>query len=149
MLMFKKILVLMVMLTVVMLLVVPIHADPADIVLDQQVTLAVPASLELVDADRDGRVEAVRVKVKINNYREGNFTVTGKLETMLEEGWTEIDRIQTVFQWSPDHDVVELSFSPGLLRKEKLSGPYRASISLKEGEWELPMQVVGVSPQSS
>lgn len=144
--MFKKTIVMIVVLTIAVIFVVPINADPADVVLDQQVTLAVPGSFELLDQNNDGRPETVKVRVKINNYREGKFIVTGKLEARLDEGWTEIDRAQLLFNWSPTADTVEVSFSPALLRKDRVSGPYRASVALQDGEWQLPMQVVGVSP---
>lgn len=145
--MIKKTVVMIVVISVVVLFVVPINADPADVVLDQQVTLDIPASFELVDADGNQQPEAIQVRLKINNYRSGNFQVTGKLEVMQEEGWTAIGLVRVPFQWSPENDTVELIFNTEIIRKKKLTGPFRASVSLRDGAWELPMQVIGLSPR--
>ncbi|HYH01672.1 MAG TPA: hypothetical protein VEC37_01080 [Bacillota bacterium] len=145
--MLKKTVIMIVVFTVVVMFVVPINADPSDVVLDQQVTLDIPGSFELVDGDGNHKPEALQVQVKINNYRVGNFQVTGKLEVMQEEGWTAIDLVNLPFQWSPDNNTVALIFNLELIRKKKLTGPFRASVSLRDGAWELPMQVVGVSPR--
>jgi hypothetical protein len=146
MIMWKKVGVFFVVLSVVVMFVIPINADPTDTVLDQQVTLAVPGDFELVDADRDQRAEAVRVKIRINAYREGDFIITGKLEGMQEGSWTEVGTSVIPFRWSRDRATAEVVFYPDLIRRNRISGPFRASVSLREGEWELPSQVIGFSP---
>jgi hypothetical protein len=147
MIMVKKVVVLLVLLSIAVMFVIPINADPTDTVLDQQVTLAVPAEFELVDSDKDHRAEAVKVKIRINSYREGDFIVTGKLEGMQDGSWTEMGTSVIPFRWSPDNDTAEIMFYPDLIRQNRVSGPFRASISLKEDDWELPQQVVGFSPK--
>jgi hypothetical protein len=147
--MFKKVVVFFVVLCVAVMFVIPINADPTDTVLDQQVTLAVPGEFELFDSDRDQRAEAIKVKIRINAYREGDFIVTGKLEGMQEGSWTEVGTSVIPFRWSQDHDTAELLFYPDRIRRNRISGPFRASISLKEDGWELPLQVIGFSSDYS
>jgi hypothetical protein len=145
MIMWKKVVVLFIVLSIAVMFVIPINADPTDTVLDQQVTLAVPGDFELVDGDRDQYAEAIKVKIRINAYREGDFIVTGKLEGMQDGSWTEVGTSVVPFRWSQDHDTAELLFYPDRIRRNRISGPFRASISLREGEWELPLQVIGFS----
>jgi hypothetical protein len=147
MIMWKKVVVLFVFLSVAIMFVIPSNADPADTVLDQQVTLAVPGDFELVDSDGDQRAEAIKVKIRIHSYREGDFIVTGKLEGMEEGVWTEAGTSVVPFKWGQDHDTVEVLFYPDVIRQNRISGPFRASVGLREGDWELPLQVVGFSPK--
>jgi hypothetical protein len=145
--MIKKTVVFLVILTVAVMFVVPINADPTDVVLDQQVTLEIPGRFELADWDNDQRPEAVKVKVRLHAYRQGDFQITGKLAAKQDDVWVKVGSVVKPFQWSTANDTVELVFNTGAIRRRKLSGPYRASISVRDGDWKLPLQIVGFSPK--
>lgn len=144
----KKIVTFLIMLTVAMMFVIPINADPTDVVLDQQVTLVIPARFTLVDQNNDQQPEAIKAQVQVRSYREGNFVITGKLETKQNGVWTETEAITKPFLWSTTNDTAELIFASDLIRQQKLSGPYRVSVGLRNGDWELPLQVVGFTPKT-
>jgi hypothetical protein len=144
----KKIVTFLIMLTVAVMFVIPINADPTDVVLDQQVTLVIPARFTLVDQNNDQQPEAIKTQVQVRSYREGNFMITGKLEAKQNGTWTEIEAITKPFLWSTANDTAELTFASDLIRQQKLSGPYRVSVGLRNGDWELPLQVVGFTPKT-
>jgi hypothetical protein len=145
--MIKKIVVFLVILTVAVMFVIPINADPTDVILDQQVTLEIPGRFELADRDNDERPKAIKVKVRLHAYRQGDFQVIGKLAAKQDDLWVEVGSVVKPFQWSTANNTVELAFTTREIRRRKLSGPYRASISVRDGAWELPLQIVGFSPQ--
>jgi hypothetical protein len=145
--MLKKIMVFLIILTVAVMFVIPINADPTDVVLDQQVTLVIPARFTLVDQNNDQQPEAIKAQLQVRSYREGDFTITGKLEAKHNGVWTEVGTTTKPFLWTTTNDTAELIFSSGLIRQRKLSGSYRVSASLRDGDWELPLQVVGFTPK--
>jgi hypothetical protein len=145
--MVKKILVFLMFLTVAVMFVIPINADPTDVVLDQPVTLMLPARFALVDQDNDRQPEAIQARIQIRSYREGDFVVKGKLEAKLNGVWKEVSAVTKPFQWSTTNDTAELTFPAALVRQRKLPGPYRVMIGLRNGEWEQPPQVVGFTPK--
>ncbi|HEX7715005.1 MAG TPA: hypothetical protein VF531_13410 [Bacillota bacterium] len=147
--MFKKILVFGTLIIIFIALMTPSGADPTDVALDQQVELGVPGTFELVDNNQDQKAEAIQFKLTLKAYREGNFIVTGNLEGNRNGDWVALATTVIPFQWSPDHNQLELKFLAGNILKYKISGPYRVVLSLKEGDWELPAQVVGFSPKYS
>ncbi len=145
--MLKKILVASAVLVVLMMFMIPSGADPTDVVLDQQVELELPGTFELIDANHDESAEELRFKLGMKTYQEGKFIVTGNLEASKNGHWVAVETTVVPFEWSPEHKSMELVFQSGSIRKQRLSGPYRVSLSLKAGSWELPMQVVGFSPK--
>jgi hypothetical protein len=144
----KKIVMFLIILTVAVMFVIPINADPTDVVLDQQVTLVIPARFTLVDQNNDQQPEAMKAQVQVRSYREGNFEITGKLEAKQNGVWTEVGAITKPFPWSTSNNTAELIFPLGLIREQKVSGPYRVSVGLRDGDWELPLQVVGFTPKT-
>lgn len=147
--MFKKILIFGTLIIIFITLMTPGGADPTDVALDQQVELEVPGTFEVIDDNQDQKAEAIRFKLALKAYREGNFIVTGNLEGNRNGEWVALATTVVPFQWSPDHNQLELKFLAGNILKYKIPGPYRVVLSLKEGDWELPAQVVGFSPKYS
>ncbi len=130
-----------------MFLMIPSGAAPTEVVLDQQVSLEVPGSFELVDQNKDQKAEALNFRLNLQSYREGDFIVTGNLEGMRSGKWVSLATSVIPFQWTPDNRTIMLSFRPDNIRKYQISGPYRVVVSLKDGDWKLDEQVVGFSPK--
>lgn len=147
--MVKKILIFGAVLILFIALMTPGGADPSDVALDQQVELGVPGTFELVENNQDQKAEAIQFKLGVKAYREGDFIVTGNLEGNRNGDWVALATTVVPYQWSPEHNQLELKFPTGNILKYKISGPYRVVLSLKEGDWELPAQVVGFSPKYS
>ncbi|MGD9153950.1 MAG: hypothetical protein PVG90_00405 [Bacillota bacterium] len=145
--MVKKIAVFLAILTVAVIFVIPLKADPTDVVLDQPVTLMIPARFTLVDRNNDQLAEAIQARIRIRSYREGDFVLTGKMEAKRDEAWIEVAQTTKPFQWSPANDTAELTFTSQEIRSQKRSGPYRVSVSLQDGDWKLPLQVIGFTPK--
>jgi hypothetical protein len=143
----KKILVASAILIVLMMFMIPTGAAPTEVVLDQQVELEVPGNFSLLDADHDQLAETVKFSLALKSYQEGQFIVTGNLEAMKNGRWVAVGTTVVPFTWSPDHQLIELNFHAGNIRKQKISGPYRVTVALKSGDWELPAQVAGFSPK--
>lgn len=147
--MLKKILIIGIVMAIGLMFIIPSDATPDEVILDEQVELLVPGTFELVDADQDLKGESIKFKLEIKAYREGNFIVTGNLEGKQKGKWLGLATTVIPFKWSPDNSVIELTFTTGNIKKYKISGPYRVNISLKEGNWVLPEQVAGFSPEYS
>lgn len=145
----KKILILIVVLLIFLMLMLPSGAGPAEVVLDQPVELAIPGRFIFVDDNHDRKIEALKFNIEINAYREGNFIVTGNLEGLKRGQWLAIATTVVPFQWAPEHRLIELNFHAGIINKSGISGPYRINISLREGDWEMPSQIAGFSPECS
>jgi hypothetical protein len=145
--MVKKIMVFLMILTIAVMLVIPINADPTDVVLDQPVTLVIPARFALVDQNNDQQPEAIQTRIQIRSYREGDFIVSGKLEAKRGEEWVELATATKPFQWTTANHTAELTFQTRSIRQRRSSGPYRVRIGLRDGDWELPLQVVGFTPK--
>ncbi len=128
-------------------LMIPSGAAPTDVVLDQQVVLEVPGTFTLVDQDNDKKAESINFRLDLQSFRDGNFIVTGDLEGMRAGNWVSLSTSVIPFQWTPENRTVVLSFRPNNIIKYKLAGPYRVTLSLKDGDWKLPAQVVGFSPK--
>ncbi|TCL69374.1 hypothetical protein EDC14_101271 [Hydrogenispora ethanolica] len=143
----KKVLLIGVVLGIMLFLMIPSGAAPTDVVLDQQVVLEVPGSFALVDQDNDKKAEAVNFSLNLQSYSEGNFIITGNLEGMRSGNWVSLSTSVIPFQWTPENRTVTLSFRPNNILKYNLSGPYRVTIGIKAGDWDLPTQVVGFSPK--
>ena len=139
----------MIILTVAFLIVVPINASPSDVVLDKQVELEVPGKFILIDTDKNQKAEAIQFEVAIKAYRQNNMIVTGNLQAVKNGEWTAVATTVIPFQWSQNSSIVKLVFYPGEIQKSQLSGPYRISITLEDGEWVLPEQIAGMSPSYS
>lgn len=147
--MVKKILIIGFVMGIGLMFIIPSDATPDEVILDEQVELLIPGTFELVDADQDLKGESIKFKLEIKAYREGNFIVTGNLEGKQKGEWLGLATTVIPFKWSPDNSVIELTFTAGNIKKYKISGPYRVNISLKEGNWVLPEQVAGFSPEYS
>ncbi len=147
--MVKKLLILLVMLIIFMVFFVPSIAEPTDVALDQQVEMGIPGLFNLVDADEDGKAESINFTFELKAYREGNFIVSGNLEGKKNGHWVALGTTVIPFQWSPRNTTVNLAFTAGEIVKHKISGPYRVSIALKDGGWELPPQIAGFSAKYS
>ncbi len=147
--MIKKVLLIGIVLGITVFLMIPSGAAPTDIVLDQQVELMVPGTFELIDADRDGKADEISFRLDIQAYREGDFVITGNLEGMRSGNWVSLGTTALPFQWSPDHKTVILTFPADNIVKYQISGPYRVTLGLKDGDFELPLQVVGFSAKYS
>lgn len=132
-----------------LMLIIPSDATPDEVILDDQVELSIPGTFELVDLDQDQKGEFIKFKMELQAYREGDFIVIGNLEGKKKGEWLGLATTVVLFKWSPDHSVIELTFTTGNIQKYQISGPYRVSISLKEGNWVLPEQVAGFSPEYS
>ncbi|MGE5580991.1 MAG: hypothetical protein ACM3X9_00470 [Bacillota bacterium] len=145
--MLKKILIASAVLIVLMMFMIPSGADPTDMVLDQQVELEVPGTFDLIDSNHDKLAEEIRFQLGMKAYQEGQFIVTGNLEANKNGHWVAVGTTVLPFQWSPDHQRIELVFHTSNIRKQQLSGPYRVTVGLKAGNWELPSQVAGFSPK--
>lgn len=143
----KKILIASAILIVLMMFMIPSGAAPTEVVLDQQVELEVPGSFELVDTNHDKLAEEVQFNIGLKAYQEGQFIVTGNLEAMKNGHWVAVGTTVLPFVWSPTHRLIQLTFHAGNIQKEQLSGPYRVTVGLKAGDWELPAQVAGFSPK--
>jgi hypothetical protein len=139
----------LVMIIIFLVFFIPSIAEPTDVALDQQVELGVPGVFRLVDTDQDRKAESLQFSFEIKAYREGNFIVSGNLEGMKNGHWVALGTTVIPFQWSPKATTVELNFMAGNIVKYKISGPYRVMIGLKEGGWELPLQIAGFSAQYS
>ena len=147
--MLKKIGIFVVILIVGMLFMLPSGANPTDVMLDQQVELGVPGVFESVDLNQDGKAETLKFIMEIRAYQVGGFMVTANLEGLKNGHWLSLGTTAIPFDWSPDHKTVELNFNGGNIRKAKISGPYRVTVGLKQGDWELPSQVAGFSSKYS
>ena len=143
----KKILLIGIVLGIFAFLMIPSGAAPQDVVLDQQVGLMVPGKFELVDLNHDHLYEGINFQVEIQSYHESNFIVTGNLEGMKNGSWVSLNTTVIPFQWSPNNKTVLLNFKIDNIKKYKISGPFRVTMRLKDGNWELPEQVVGFSPK--
>jgi len=126
---------------------IPTGAAPTEVALDQQVELAIPGSFSLVDNNHDQRAEELQFNLGIKAYQEGQFIVTGNLEAMKNGHWVAVGTTVLPFVWTPTHRLIELAFHAGNIQKQRLSGPYRVTIAIKTGNWELPTQVAGFSPK--
>lgn len=147
--MIKKILIIGVVIGISLFFILPSDANQDEVILDEQVQLMLPGVFELIDADQDQKAESIVFKLDIQAYREGDFVVTGNLEGQKKGEWLGLATTVKPFKWSPDNSRIELTFSTGNIQKYKISGPYRVNISLKEGDWVLPEQVAGFSPEYS
>lgn len=145
--MFKKILIIGVVIGISLLFILPSDANQDDVVLDEQVELMLPGSFKLVDADQDQKAELIVFEIELKAYREGDFLVTGNLEGQKRGEWLGLATTVIPFKWTPENPRIELTFTTGNIQKYKISGPYRINISLKEGNWILPEQVAGFSPK--
>lgn len=145
--MLKKIFIALVVLTVLMMFMIPSGANPTEVVLDQQVELEIPGNFSLVDSNHDQLAEELKFIIGMKAYQEGQFIVTGNLEGMKSGHWVALGTTVVPFSWAPDNRFIELTFHSGNIRKQRLSGPFRVTIGLKSGNWELPAQVVGFSPK--
>ena len=145
----KKILIIGIVMGICLLFIIPSGATPDEVILDDQVELSIPGAFELVDTDQNRKGELIKFKLEIKAYREGDFIVTGNLEGKKKGEWLGLATTVMPFKWSPDNTVVEMTFATGNIRKYQISGPYRVNISLKEGNWVLPEQVAGFSPEYS
>lgn len=145
--MIKKYTIFALVLLVAFLFVAPISADPSDVILDQEVQLAVPGTFRIVDADGNGKAEAIEFTITIKSYREGSFTVIANLEAMEGEEWITVSTTVNTLRWTFRDNQAKVVFYPAKLLEKQLNGPYRVSLALKEGQWELPEQVVGFSEQ--
>lgn len=143
----RKICIIAIVLTVLLLLMMPSGATPSEVVLDQQVELAVPGSFALFDSDRNQQPDKLQFTINLNSYQEGDFIVVGNLEGMRGSNWVALGTTVIPYRWKPDHQTIQLFFHTDSIRKYRISGPYRVSISLKSGDWELPAQVAGFSPK--
>lgn len=132
-------------LAVAFFFVVPIGADPSDVVLDQEVQLAVPGVFQTVDADKNGKAEAIEFRITIKSNREGNFTLTATLEAQDDGEWIPVATTVNSFQWTFQNYEAKMVFYPEKIIEKQLDGPYRVSVALKEGNWGLPEQVAGFS----
>ena len=132
-----------------LMFILPSGATPDEVIIDDQVELSITGAFELVDADQDQKGELIKFKLEVKAYREGNFIVTGNLEGKHKGQWVGLATTVVPFKWSPDNSVIEMTFTTGNIRKYQISGPYRVNISLKEGNWVLPEQVAGFSPEYS
>ncbi len=141
----KKILIFVVFIIIFMAVLIPSIAEPTDVVLDQQVELGVPGTFNLVDADEDRKAESLKFRLEIKAYREGDFLVSGNLEGMKNGHWIALATTVVPFQWSPKNTMLELEFMADNIVKYKVPGPYRVTLSLKDGEMELPAQIAGFS----
>ncbi|HOP74692.1 MAG TPA: hypothetical protein PLC07_06505 [Bacillota bacterium] len=144
---FRRYIIFTFVLIVALFLVVPIGADPSDVVLDQEVQLEVPGAFKTVDADGNGKAEAIEFTIAIKSYREGNFTLTATLEAQEGADWVPIATTVDSFKWTAKNNVAKVVFYPSKLIEKKLNGPYRVSVALKEGNWGLPEQVAGFTEQ--
>lgn len=147
--MVKKVLIIGIVMGIGLMFIIPSDATPDEVILDEQVELSIPGTFELVDADQDHKGESIKFKLEIKAYREGDFIVTGNLEGKQKGEWLGLATTVIPFKWSPDNSVIELTFATGNIRKYQISGPYRVNISLKEGNWVMPEQVAGFSPEYS
>ena len=130
-----------------LMFIIPSDATPDEVILDEQVELLVPGTFELVDMDQDNKGESIKFKLEVKAYREGDFIITGNLEGKKKGEWLGLATTVVPFKWSPDNSQIELTFSADNIRKYQICGPYRVNISLKEGDWVLPDQVAGFSPE--
>ncbi len=147
--MIKKIMIIGIVMGICLMVIIPSDATPDEVILDDQVELSIPGTFELIDADQDRKGESVKFKLEIKAYREGNFIVTGNLEGKKKGEWLGLATTVIPFKWSPDNSVIEMTFATGKIQKYQISGPYRVNISLKDGNWVLPEQVAGFSPEYS
>lgn len=145
--MLKKILIIGVVMGISLLFILPSDANQDDVILDDQVELMLPGVFRLVDADQDQKAESIVFELEIKAYREGDFLITGNLEGQKKGEWLGLATTVIPFKWSPENTKIELTFATGNIQKYKISGPYRINISLKEGNWVLPEQVAGFSPE--
>jgi len=145
----KKFLIIGLVMGIGLMFIIPSDATPDEVILDDQVELLVPGTFELVDVDQDSKGEAIKFKLGIKAYREGDFIITGNLEGKKKGEWLGLATTVIPFKWSPDNSLIELTFSTDNIRKYQISGPYRVNISLKEGNWVLPPSVAGFSPEYS
>jgi hypothetical protein len=143
---FRKFLISLIVLTIVLIFVVPIAATPDDVILDRQVELIVPGEFQIVDNDQDRLGEALQFTVGVKSYRQGEYLVTGDLEGLQNGVWRTIATTVVPFKWSSEANEVTLLFYPSAIRRDKIDGPYRVSISLKDGDWFMPSQIAGYSP---
>lgn len=143
----KRIIIFFIVLSVAFIFVAPIGADPSDVIIDQQVELAVPGKFELHDQDQNGKAESIDFTIGVSSYREGNFVVTANLEANHDGEWVTVATTVTPYQWKPDQKEIKVTFHPGNIIKGQFDGAYRVNLSLKEGNWILPQQVVGFSPE--
>lgn len=143
----KKILIFVVVIIIFMTVLIPSIAEPTDVALDQQVELGVPGTFSRVDADQDRKAEALKFRLEIKAYREGDFLVSANLEGMKNGHWVALATTVVPFQWSPKNTILELQFMAANMVKHKISGPYRVILSLKDGGLELPAQIAGFSPK--
>ncbi|MGE5606974.1 MAG: hypothetical protein ACM3YE_14955 [Bacteroidota bacterium] len=147
--MLKKILIIGLMMGICLMFIIPSDATPDEVILDDQVELSIPGTFELIDADHDRKGESIKFKLEIKAYREGDFIVTGNLEGKKKGEWLGLATTVVPYKWSPDNSVIEMTFATGNIQKYRISGPYRVNVSLKEGNWVLPEQVAGFSPEYS
>jgi hypothetical protein len=141
----KRISIFLIVLSVAFVFIAPIGADPSDVTIDQQVELEVPGKFQLVDNDQNGKAEAINFSLKFTSYREGKFIATANLEANKAGEWTTVATTVIPCQWNPNNNQIKVTFQPGNIIKEQLNGAYRVNLSLKEGGWILPQQVVGFS----
>ena len=142
----KKILIFLSALGVVLFFIIPSGANPSEIVLDQQIELAVPGEFQLIDHDQDQRAEELEFIIALKAYRQGNFIVTGNLEGLKNGRWIPLQTTVIPFQWSLEQEQIRVFFPADNIIKQQISGPYRVKIGLQEGTWEMPAEVAGFSP---
>lgn len=145
----KKFLVFLIIVVIFTVFFIPSIAEPSDVALDQQVELGIPGTFSLIDTDHDQKAESLKFSIAITAYREGDFLVTGNLEGMKNGHWVALATTVVPFKWSPQNTTVDLGFLAGNIIKYKISGPYRVTVALKEGGWELPAQIAGFSEKLS
>lgn len=147
--MLKRISIFGVLLLTAFLWIAPIEADPADVRLAQQIQLGLPGSFQLIDADQNGKAEAIEFTISLQAYQEGRFIVSGNLEAVRDGAWIAVATTVIDYEWRPNAAPITLTFSPGEIIKHQLNGAYRVNLSLKQGDWVLPQQVTGFSPEYS
>jgi hypothetical protein len=142
----KRMIIFFIVLSVAFIFVAPIGADPSDVVIDQQVELAVPGKFELQDSDKNGKAEAIDFCLDVTSYRKGKYIVTANLEAMKDGEWLTVATSVSPHEWNPNHNLIKVNFHPVNIVEKQLNGTYRVNLSLNEGNWNLPQQVVGFSP---
>lgn len=112
---------------------------------DWQVEFAVPGSFALHDSDDDQRAEFIKFQLNLKAFRERSLIVTGNLEGIRHGSWVALGTTVIPFDWSAEHQRIELIFSVDQIIKYQIFGPFRVNIGLKEGQWEASAQVAGFS----
>lgn len=147
----KKILVIVTLLCIFLLVLIPSGAKPAKVWLDQPVEFDLPGTFVVTDFDQDHKGEALKFFVTVRAYRDGQALVTANLEGNQKNRWFPIATTVVSMQWAPGEQVLEVTFPAYNIIRSGISGPYRVKLGLKEsnrnGGWEYPPQIVGISPR--